>query len=152
VEMLVDARADVRAKDNDGDDPIHEAARRGQKDVVEYLASQGVESSQALELLKTGVTPLHQAAAAGNIGQIKALLSQGANVNAKDRADARPLYYAAEKGHEDAEELLLAHGATLDTKNTRHNETPRQAATRAGHNAIAEFLATREADSPQPVK
>jgi len=71
-------------------------------------------------------------------------------VNAKDRADARPLYYAAERGHRGVVELLLAHGAKIDTKNTRHNETPGQAAVRAGHKAIAELLSAGKTDPPRP--
>jgi ankyrin repeat protein len=62
--------------------------------------------------------------------------------------DARPLYYAAERGHKQAVELLVTHGATVNTRNGRHSETPQDAAARAGHKAVAEFLAAHDTGSP----
>ncbi|MGE5296683.1 MAG: ankyrin repeat domain-containing protein, partial [Solirubrobacterales bacterium] len=152
VKQLADARADLRLKDSDGDDPIHEAARRGHRNVVEYLAGRGVDAAEAMEVLKTGTTALHLAAAEGNLKQVKTLLSRGANVNSKDRADARPLYYAAEEGRKDIAELLVAHGANIRARNGRHNETPRQAAVRALRMDVAVFLQACEAGSTQPQK
>jgi len=100
-------------------------------------------------LLRTGTTPLHQAAAAGNTKRIKAILDATGNVNAKDRADARPLYYAAEKGHKETVALLVARGARVLAKNTRRNETAQEVAARMGHTAVAAFLADQAAKSPQ---
>ena len=81
-----------------------------------------------------------QAAATGDIKQARSLLAEGANVNAKDRVDARPLYYAAEKGHKEVVELFLAQGADGTARNTRRRETALDAATRAGYKEIAELL------------
>jgi ankyrin repeat protein len=82
----------------------------------------------------------------GDLKQARSLLAQGANVNAKDRLDARPLYYAAEKGHKEVIELLLAAGAAVNARNTRRHETALDAATRSGDKDIVELLTARSAD------
>jgi ankyrin repeat protein len=41
VELLLDHKAEVNAKDNFGWTPLHFAAQRGYKDIVEYLRQHG---------------------------------------------------------------------------------------------------------------
>jgi hypothetical protein len=60
AELLLANHADVSAKDNYGDTPLHMAALDGHKDVVELLLANGADVNVQN---KRGETPLHKAAA-----------------------------------------------------------------------------------------
>lgn len=65
----------------DGDDTkLHDAIRKRETDVVNYLLGHGanVEAQN-----KLGNTPLHWAASSGQVDVAKLLLDQGANIKTK---------------------------------------------------------------------
>ena len=73
------------------------------------------------------------------------LLANKADVNAKDKDGATPLFWAAKKGHKDVAELLLANRADVDARNNI-DATPLHFAALRGHKDVAEWLLTSEAD------
>ena len=123
VKLLIDAGAEVGARDADGMTPLHEAVapsrvgsgpyaiwRAGDPEVVTFLVEHGADpKAQA----RTGWTPLHAAAQArdGGAGVVTLLLDRGAAVDARDALGWTPLHYAARFDAVDAARALLARGA-----------------------------------------
>ena len=86
---------------------------------------------EAPELVKgkdhSDSTLLHHAAGFGNTETIKFLLDNGADVNAKNRLDGRPLHWAVRSNEKAG--LLLEHGAHINRK-TQDGSTPLYLASR----------------------
>jgi cytohesin len=88
-------------------DDIWTAAEEGNvEDVKGYLAN-GVDVDERDELYAG--TPLHFAAYSGN-EVVELLIANGADVNAKNQADATPLDKAIEKNRDETVSLLRKHG------------------------------------------
>ena len=131
--------------------PLHIAAKRGDRGLVQYILEKGAEinaqdtsASTALceasekghlnvvqFLLDRGacpdtgyVTPMHRAADNGHTEVLQLLINSWANVNVQiPRSGFTPLHVAAIEGHKDAVKLLLESGA--DHSMTANNgQTP----------------------------
>lgn len=79
--QLVDAGADVNARDNLGSTPLHRAACHGSAEVVELLVDAGAEL-EARD--KQGQTALHVAAGNGRGAAVSVLIKRGASQTAGD--------------------------------------------------------------------
>ncbi len=139
VRLLVDHGAAVDAGDDDGVTPLHVAARRGEAEIVEILASANAEvldqggnrpldyaayfgKAEAFRALwkpeaanhrnNDGQSLLHHAAHGGDVTILSTLLEAGLDVRQADRNGRTPLHFAAMKLQKDAAALLLAHGAS----------------------------------------
>ena len=107
LRMLLEAGADVNARDRRDRTPLHEAADRGNVAATRMLLEAGANVNARDEW---GCTPLHKAAG-GDIATTRMLLEAGADVNARDRRDRTPLHEAADKGNVAATRMLLEAGA-----------------------------------------
>ena len=109
MDLLLARGADWNAKTDDfGCAPLHSAASRGHKDVVDLLLARGASVETRNFYSRT---PLHYAAAGGQREVVELLLTKySGNLNAPDYYDKTPLYYAASNGHMDVVELLRQHG------------------------------------------
>jgi cytohesin len=93
--------------DKKGFTPLHNAAIKNQKDVVELLlANQAMVNARA----KDGGTPLHYASFLGNLEIAELLLANHSDVNAKNNDGETPLHLATEEGRQEMAELLRLHG------------------------------------------
>ena len=136
VKSLIEAEANINAKNKDGNTPLHLAAREGHENVVKLLVEAGVDI-KAKD--KYGNTPLHFAAREGNENMAKLLVDAKAGVNKKNSIGDTPLHFAAGRGHEDVARFLVEAGADVKAKDS-WGSTPLDAATRNGHGEVAEFL------------
>src|SRR5207247_6422498 len=85
----------LRAQDKDGFSPLHLAAWKGHKEVVELLLGRKAEVNLKS---KDGGAPLHWAAEGGSAEVVKMLLAHKAEINAKDDDGDTPLHVAVKWG------------------------------------------------------
>jgi len=111
----------IRARDHNGDTPLHIAAELGQIDMVILLLSKGA-SLKARDTI--GRTPLHSAAGAcyekdensrqKEISQL--LILKGADPFVKDMYGDMPIHCAAMHGNYKIVELLVSKGVYIDVR------------------------------------
>eukprot|EP00930_Biecheleria_cincta_P097052 TRINITY_DN8878_c0_g3_i4.p1 TRINITY_DN8878_c0_g3~~TRINITY_DN8878_c0_g3_i4.p1 ORF type:complete len:431 (-),score=87.69 TRINITY_DN8878_c0_g3_i4:124-1362(-) len=108
ITLLLQAKADVNAKDQRCYTPMHSAACYGQTEALTLLA-QATADVNAKDRL--GSTPMHWAASEGKTEALTLLAQAKADVNAKNQCGRTPLMIAQQKRHNDAESVLLQLGA-----------------------------------------
>ena len=94
---------DINATDDDGNTPLHEAARHGHTATAQALINAGANDF--------GFTPLHEAASHGQTETVRALIKLGADVNLADKDGSTPLHWAAENGETETVRALIELGA-----------------------------------------
>jgi ankyrin repeat protein len=100
--------ADVNVKDLYGRTPLHRAAMRGHKEIVELLIAAGAEVNAKN---KKSATPLHSTALFGHKEIAELLITKGADVNAKDKDGETPLDWAKLHRRPEIADFLRKHGA-----------------------------------------
>lgn len=119
IKTLLDAGADVNAKNEKNRTPLHVAAQRTRVAAIEALLAGGAEIHAKDQY---GETPLHSAVVneigtcGGSPDAVRLLLNAGADLNAMDKAGRTPLFWAevrcrrsrSLKGHEIYKLLLDA--------------------------------------------
>jgi len=120
VQDLIKRGADVDAKDNDGDTPLHLATERNFIEIAKLLIERGADVNAKNSW---GETPLHMASYHNRIEIAKLLLDAGADVEAKNMFGMTPLYFTDTIKKIKLAQLLLERGANPMTK-ANHGKTP----------------------------
>jgi ankyrin repeat protein len=89
--------ANVNAKSDGGDTPLHWASKYGNDAIVSLLLENGAKVNVKGEY---GWTPLHYASSRGQDAVISLLLENGADVDAKKWNGETPLHEACREGGE----------------------------------------------------
>jgi len=107
VKLLVQAGADLRAKDKKGRTALTYAKEAEFKRVVAYLEAAYEQRDAAGDLT------LLEAAATGTLYRVKALLESGAGLEHRDEHGQTPLMLAVAAGHAEVVRMLCAAGANV---------------------------------------
>jgi len=143
VMTLLANGADPRARDHDGNTPLHHAARSSDPGVAALLLDAG---SDLAGINNEGLTPLGVACAAGNWRLARFLIERGARPEVEG---ATPALVAAAGSEEDdaaGVQLVLKHKAKVDARDARGRSALHEAAI-AGNIEVARALLDRGADA-----
>lgn len=108
LKLLLASKADVNARAEYRQTPLHFAAERGNMVAVKLLIERGADVNAQQRDRKT---PLHLAASNGYVEVVKMLVENKADVKAKDLYKNTPLMCAVVAKHKDVETFLRQHGA-----------------------------------------
>ena len=142
VRLLLEAKADVEAKDNYGQTALYCAAQDGHEEVVRLL----LEAKADIEAKNNdGWTALHWAVWDGHKEVVRLLLEAKADVEAKDNDGWTALHKAAWHGHEDVVRLLLEAKADVEAKDNE-GQTALYRAAWHGRKEVLRLLFKAKAD------
>jgi ankyrin repeat protein len=146
VRLLLDFRADIEAKDNDGKTVLHSAAssQKPNEAVVRLLVDLGGDFKARDN---DGKTVLHSAAEGGNEAVVRLLVDRGADIEATDDDKKTVLHSVASfwKPNEAVVRLLVDLGADLEAKDN-NRKTVLHSAAQEGDEAVVRLLVDRGAD------
>eukprot|EP01119_Soliformovum_irregulare_P022793 TRINITY_DN785_c0_g1_i2.p1 TRINITY_DN785_c0_g1~~TRINITY_DN785_c0_g1_i2.p1 ORF type:complete len:823 (+),score=257.04 TRINITY_DN785_c0_g1_i2:1050-3518(+) len=149
VTELVEAGYDLHGLDVDHATPLHHAAFKGHKEILQLLIEKGADVNRKD---RDGVVPLHHAAFNGHRECIKILVRKKADLNVKDVDGGTPVHNACYNGHTDCLKELHERGADLHAKDG-DKSTPLHYCAYGGHIASAQYLLSqKENDANEQAK
>jgi ankyrin repeat protein len=146
IYALIQAGADVNARNEEGETPLYIAAEEGNSEIIAALMEAGADVNAPDD---GGWTPLHVAAREGPPASVSALIQAGADVNARTRdraAGATPLHFAA---NPEIIAALIKAGADINARiigEVFAGATPLHIAAQSGSPADVEALLDAGAD------
>lgn len=139
VKDLIEKGADINSSDNDGNTPVHLAAKEGNLDVVKYLIEVKEVDLNAKD--NNGNTPLHLATGEGRLDVVKYLIDEKkADFNVKNDDGWTPLHCAAEKGKLDVVKCLIDEKKADFNVKDNYGQTPLHAAAYWGNLDVVKYL------------
>ncbi|MYF89851.1 MAG: hypothetical protein F4186_11225 [Boseongicola sp. SB0676_bin_33] len=147
TQALLDAGAEVNAKNEHGLTPLYYATGSGgvtSVEILDTLLDAGADPSGG-----GGLTVLHFDAIRGRTAALRTRISEGADINVAALTLMTPLHYAALWGHTAVVEALLDGDAKVDVRN-KSNMTPLYYAAWKGHTAVLKALLDVGAEADVP--
>ncbi len=139
--LLLLMRAEVDARNNKQETPLHMASFRGHRLVVELLIAHGADIEAASVIDDGGGwRPLLWACCGGREEIVDLLLACRANVLVAAANGWSPLHAAADKGYCEIAKKLLAAGVDISATKINNTCVPLHAAARKGHVQVADVL------------
>ena len=123
-------------RNEDGETPLHWAARNGRAAAVDALIAGGADVNAKD---KDDDTPLHFAARNGRAAIVSLLIQATASLNVKNEDDKAPLHWAAEVGYPAVVSALIAGGADVNARD-KDDKGPLHLADAGGHADIVAAL------------
>ncbi|XP_067653298.1 putative ankyrin repeat protein RF_0381 [Haliotis asinina] len=118
--------------------PAITAAKKGRKDVVEFLMRKGANMSLVDQ---RGWNILHAACWGGDVETVKYVLSQKININSLDLLRRTPVILASRKGRKEVVHLLLSEGADVSLV-TKRGDNFFHAACLGGYVEMVKYVLT----------
>ncbi|WP_264705088.1 ankyrin repeat domain-containing protein [Wolbachia endosymbiont (group A) of Gymnosoma rotundatum] len=144
VNRLISEGASVNATDQNGNTPLHWAAKNGHEEVVESLL--GKEGIDVNAQDRDNNTPLHWAAVKGHKEVLEALLEKDEiDVNAQDKDNRTPLHWATGRDNVEVVNVLIIKGADVNAQD-KDNRTPLHFAAQNNNKEIVDALIKAGAD------
>lgn len=109
VRMLIEHGAEINVVDENGLSLVMRAVNTGSVEIVELLLANKAKVDNRENHYSQ--TELHRAAVKGYGDIAKMLIEAGADINAEDRDNHRPVYYADKYGNAKVTKLLMKQGA-----------------------------------------
>lgn len=132
MKFLIDAMADIEAKDEGGWTPLLHACRNNQEDAVNHLLE--VQASLKARSVD-GKTAVMLAAMDGAHNLVHILVTKKAQIDKKDERGWSVLFFACEDGNHDLVKLLLKKSANARDK-AKDSTTPLMVAAETGSKKI----------------
>jgi len=175
IKVLLEAGADVNARDKFQASSLDLAAWRGKKDVVDILLDAGADipsggrearylfseaASHGLSRLfdavakaggdptfklSNGGTLLHSAASGDSIKILEILIAKGLDINLRDNYGWTPLHYAARDGRVENVERLITEGADINIRSIM-GQTPLNVADEMKQDKVRALLIEKGAE------
>ena len=142
LQAMINGGADVYAKDNNGNTPLHMATTQGHAEIISILLQAKADVNAKNN---EGVTPLQFATQENHAEVISVLVKMGANVNATNNNGGIPLHTAAVIGNAEVISVLVQAGADVH-KRTNKGRTPLHFAAYSGHAKVISILVKAGAD------
>ena len=135
AKLLVEAKADLEAKDKKGRTALDLATGEAKRELANYLRGVGVMSKSDEAAAKS----IFVAAEIGALEAIKKHLEAGVDVNSLNKQKQTALHFAASAGQLDAAAVLLEAKADVAVAD-KYQKTALHYSTRNGHNATTALL------------
>ncbi len=129
IPILLDAKANIEAKDRVGKTPLTVAAEGRDIEIVKILVERGADVNARDQI---GGSPLLWASGLGSPEVVKFLIEKKADVNVVDVNGLSPLLWASSIGSPDAVKALVAAGAKVDVADKMTGDTALMRAARTG--------------------
>jgi len=135
--LIAHSTTDVNKQNNEKNTSLHEAAFKGNKELVDGLIAAGADVNKRNS---AGKAPLHRAVAVNHLSVVKTLLDNGASVNLQDTLGYTPCHYAAFFGLRECTECLVQNGASLELRDIISKKTCMELAQERRHYSVVEYL------------
>ena len=137
VQLLIDAGADIAAKDGKGRSPLHKPSMSGHLDVLKTLVKAGADVSVTDN---EGVTCLMLASYMGHTETVRYLVGlKEVDLKDVDSTGCSALRHAVVRNHPDVVEVLVDAGADIETRGS-YGRSPLLAASQCGNLRVVKVL------------
>uniref|UniRef100_A0A2A4J1T8 Uncharacterized protein n=1 Tax=Heliothis virescens TaxID=7102 RepID=A0A2A4J1T8_HELVI len=153
VSIAIENGADITARDNKNETPIHLAAMKGNVEILNDIINAATQNDIVDSTNNEGETALVKAVANGHPKCVKRLLEEGADITKTLRNQMNLFHIAAEKGYLEVLTILLDHDYAISrriindlTANDKKGYGPIHFAVQNNHLECVRILLARNAD------